>query len=89
MAIPTTYSGIEVEVVFASGWTCEIERDTSGAFGSAVTVAVLTTGGTRRYTDSLPVTATDYYYRAKTTRDGYTDSSWSSTVGPVRATVLS
>ena len=81
------YTGIEFEVGFDAEYTCVVERDTAVGFGTAVVIAYLT-GGTQHYTDPLPVSSTDYYYRAKNTRDGFADSSYSATLGPYKPVVL-
>lgn len=72
-------AGIELEITFNSGETLTLQRDTSGGFGSATTIAVLT-GGTQNYIDPLPLDGVTYYYRAKVSRTGYTDSSYSGSV---------
>ena len=72
-------SGIELYVSFNSTETCSLERDTSGGFGSAVVIATLTGGG-QAYVDNLPLSGTTYYYRARVSRDGFTTSSYSSSV---------
>ena len=75
-------SGIEVEVAFNSEETATLERDTSGGFGSAAVIAILT-GGTQNYLDPLPIDGTTYYYRAKVSRGGFADSSYSSSISAV------
>lgn len=73
-------TGIELDVAFpVSTATVSLERDTSSGFGTAVTIATLT-GGSQTYVDNLPLDGVTYYYRAKATSSGFTDSSYSSTV---------
>lgn len=75
-------SGIEIEIAFNSTETATLQRDTSGAFGAAEDVTILT-GGTQNYVDPLPIDGTTYYYRAKVSRGGFADSSWSGTLSAV------
>lgn len=72
--------GIEVEVTFpVSTASVTLERDTSGAFGSPRTIAILT-GGSQSYVDNRPNDGVTYYYRAKATASGFADSGYSGTV---------
>jgi hypothetical protein len=67
-----------------AGATCSIERDTSGAFGSAVVIASVSEEV--QYTDILPNDGVTRYYRARVTLAGYVTSAYSSTISgaPVR-----
>lgn len=72
--------GIELQVTCNSTETVTLQRDTSGAFGSPVTLLEGAPGGVQNYVDPLPIDGTTYYYRAKVSRGGFADSSWSSTL---------
>ena len=68
-------SGIVLALTFNAGETLVLERDDGGGY---VTVASLK-GGSQEYTDVLPINGVTYTYRAKVTKAGYADSSYSAT----------
>lgn len=68
-------SGIILALDFNSGETLVLERDDGGGYA---TVASLK-GGSQEYTDVLPINGVTYTYRAKVTKAGYADSSYSAT----------
>lgn len=72
-------AGIRGTIVVANSLdTAVLERDTSGAFGSAVEVARFSGAGTYDWEDNIAVNGVSYYYRVKAVRTGYVDSSYTA-----------
>lgn len=68
-------SGIILSLTFNAGETLVLERDGGSGY---VAIASLK-GGSQEYTDVLPINGVTYTYRAKVTKTGYADSSYSAT----------
>jgi hypothetical protein len=79
-------TGIVLGLSANAGETFSIERDTSGAFGSAVVIAQ-PDGSQTDYLDPLPIDGVTYYYRAQVSKTGSVTSGYSATVSAKPTTV--
>ena len=73
-------TGTEILWEFNAEETLTVERDTDSGFGTAVTIASGLSGPSQSLVDEVPIIGASYYYRAKVSRGGFADSSWSSTI---------
>jgi hypothetical protein len=72
-------TGIVIGITANSGESVSLERDTSGAFGSAV-VLYEQDGGLTDYYDPIALDGVTYYYRARVSQTGAVTSGYSGTV---------